>query len=77
MKADDIHEEGESEVLTLDEAAKRLKTSYSTVYRLVVCGELEAFRLRNAWRTSTLACDRFVKRQFEEQAIACKSIEVE
>ena len=63
------------EIITLNEAAELLCVSYSTVLRLVRDGELAAFRLRNAWRTSDAACRRFVRRQFEEQAIACKSIE--
>ena len=59
---------GNGKILTLAEAAKYMHTSYSTVYRLAVDGELSAFRLRNAWRTSTAACDAFIKRQFDEQA---------
>ena len=59
---------GNGKILTLAEAAKYMHTSYSTVYRLVSDGELPAFRLRNAWRTSTAACDAYSKRQFEEQA---------
>ena len=42
------------------------------MYRLVVDGELDAFRLRNAWRTSTAACEAYVNRQFAEQAMSCK-----
>lgn len=45
--------------------------------RLVVNGELKAFRLRNSWRTSTAACDEYIKRQFEEQAVICKSTDEE
>ena len=37
-----------AKVITLAEAAEFLHTSYSTVYRLVVDGGLDAFRLRNA-----------------------------
>ena len=59
---------GSAKILTLAEAAKYMHTSYSTVYRLVSDGELSAFRLRNAWRTSTAACDAFIRHQFEEQA---------
>lgn len=61
-----------AKVITLAEAAEFLHTSYSTVYRLVVDGELDAFRLRNAWRTSTAACEAYVNRQFAEQAMSCK-----
>lgn len=67
----------DAQIMTLADAAEYLHTSYSTVYRLVVEGELDAFRLRNAWRTSTAACEEYVRRQFAEQAVACKSSGVE
>lgn len=60
-------------IMTLDEAAEYLKISYSTVYRLVIDGELKAFRIRNAWRTSTGACHEFVTKRFEEQSVICQS----
>lgn len=55
-------------VLTLDEAAERLNTSYSTVYRMVTSGELAGFRMCKAWRTSTGAVDAYLRREFAEQA---------
>jgi|GEM_PF-1311148 len=63
----------DGKIMTLDEAAEFLNTSYSTVYRLVVDGELRAFRIRNSWRTSTSACQEFVSRRFEEQSVICRS----
>lgn len=63
----------DAQIMTLADAAEYLHTSYSTVYRLVAEGELNAFRLRNAWRTSSAACEEYVRRQFAEQAVACKS----
>ena len=57
----------EGRVLTLYEAASRLKTSYNTVYRLVCDGELPAFRLRSSWRTSDVACDEYVNKLMREQ----------
>ena len=36
----------DARILTLAEAVESLHTSYSTVYRLVTDGELDAFRLR-------------------------------
>jgi len=65
--------EDDGKIMTLDEAAEYLKTSYSTVYRLVVDGELRAFRIRNAWRTSTGACNEFVSKRFEEQSVICRA----
>lgn len=62
-------------ILTLAEAAEYLHTSYSTVYRLVTSGELDAFRLRNSWRTSTSACEEYVNRRFAEHAVACRPVD--
>ena len=75
MKEKDRRREGPapSRILTLAEAAEILHTSYSTVYRLVTAGELDAFRLRNSWRTSTAACDDYVSRQFAVNAISTRS----
>ena len=64
---------GAAKIMTLAEAAEFLHTSYSTVYRLVIDGELRAFRIRNSWRTSTDACQEFVNRRFEEQSVICRS----
>ncbi|MDD7187761.1 MAG: excisionase family DNA-binding protein [Collinsella sp.] len=63
----------EGEIITLSQAGKILNASYATVRRLVVAGELKGFRLRNSWRTSTTACEEYIKRQFDEQAVICRS----
>lgn len=63
----------EARVITLGEAAEIINCSYSTVLRLVRDGELKAFRVRGAWRTSTRACREFVERGFEEQRISAQS----
>ncbi len=65
----------EGEIFTLAQAAEYLNSSLSTVLRLVNSGELRAFRIRKAWRTSSGACDEFVKRQFADQAVICKSVD--
>ena len=65
----------EGEILTLAQAAEDLNASLPTVLRLVNSGELRAFRIRKAWRTSSGACDEFVKRQFADQAVICKSVD--
>lgn len=67
-----IQTRAEGKIMTLAEAADFLNTSYSTVYRLVTEGALDAFRLRNNWRTSTKACEDFVRRQFAQQAVASR-----
>lgn len=67
----------EGRIISLPEAARMLGTSYPTVHRLVNAGELKAFRIRNSWRTSTAACEEFVRRRFEEQAKICQSVEVD
>lgn len=65
----------EGEIFTLAQAAEYLNASLSTVLRLVNSGEPRAFRIRKAWRTSSGACDEFVKRQFADQAVVCKSVD--
>ena len=64
----------EGEIITLSQAGKILNASYATVRRLAVAAdELKGFRLRNSWRTSTTACEEYIKRQFDEQAVICRS----
>lgn len=67
----------EGRIISLYEAADILGTSYPTAMRLAKSGELKAFRIRKTWRTSESACGEFVRSQFEIQALACQSIEVE
>mgnify|MGYP000989117127 CR=1 FL=1 len=43
-------------IITLQEAAEILSVSYST-----------AFRIRNSWRTSTVACAQYIDRQMRVQ----------
>ena len=66
---------GEGRIITLMEAAKLLGTSYPTAHRMACSGELKAFRLRNSWRTSTAACEEYVRRGFAEQARTCRPAE--
>ena len=54
-------------VITLGDAAKLLCCSYSTVLRLANDGELRAFRVRGAWRTTNYACEEFIRRSFGSQ----------
>lgn len=70
---DKRNETSEGEIITLSQAGEILNASYATVRRLVVAGELKGFRLRNSWRTSTTACEEYIKRQFDEQAVICRS----
>lgn len=65
----------EGKIFILAQAAEYLNASLSTVLRLVNSGELRAFRIRKAWRTSSGACDEFVKQQFADQAVICKSVD--
>ena len=60
-------------VITLNEASRILSVSYNTTLRLVQSGELKAFRIRNAWRTSTTACENYIRNQFLIQASECRS----
>lgn len=68
---------GEGRIISLVEAAEIIGTSYPTAVRLAKSGELKAFRIRKCWRTSELACAQYVSEQFEIQALACQSVEVE
>ena len=60
-------------IITLMEAARLLGTSYPTAHRMACSGELKAFRLRNAWRTNTAACEEYVERAFAEQERVCRA----
>ena len=55
-------------IISLMEAANIIGTSYPTAVRLAKSGELRAFRVRNSWRTSDVACEEFISRQFRLQA---------
>lgn len=68
---------GEARIISLMDAAKILGTSYPTVLRLARSGELKAFKIRRIWRTSTVACDEYIRRGFAEQALMCQSVEEE
>ena len=48
----------ESRTITAKEAAILLGVSQSTIYRMFNSGELVSFKVRNARRTSTAACER-------------------
>ena len=54
-------------IITLQEAAEILSVSYSTAFRLAESGGLKAFRIRNSWRTSTVACAQYIARQMRVQ----------
>ena len=59
-------------VITLNETSRILSVSYNTTLSLVQSGELNAFRIRNSWRTSTAACESYISEQFRIQATECK-----
>ncbi|MBQ9068317.1 MAG: excisionase family DNA-binding protein [Eggerthellaceae bacterium] len=78
MEIDDkiqLKKNAEGKVITLHEAAELLHTSNSTLYRLVIDGELPAISLRNSWRSSDKAFEGYVEKLFAEQAATCKSQE--
>lgn len=59
--------------LTLDEAARMLRTSKRTVWQLIRSGKLRGFRLargkgRGVWRTTIDAIEEFVADQVREAA---------
>jgi excisionase family DNA binding protein len=67
MNTFDQSTKDDARIISLKEAADYLGVSYSTVRRLVLSGELRAFRVRNSiWRTSTAECDRYVEEGMRE-----------
>lgn len=64
---------GEARIISLAEAAKLLGVSYPTTVRLATEGELKVFRVRKAWRTSTMACEEYVRERFRAQEAACRA----
>lgn len=64
---------GEARIISLAEAAELLGVSYPTTVRLATDGELKAFRIRKAWRTSTAACEEYVDERFRAQEAACRA----
>ena len=58
----------DARIISLKEAADYLGVSYSTVRRLVLSGELRAFRVRNSiWRTGTAVCRQYLAQQMSRQ----------
>jgi len=49
------------EWLSLQEVAKLFRVSYMTVYRAVMCGELDAVMVRGVWRVSRDALRRYLQ----------------
>ena len=66
-----------TEVIDLAEASKKMHCSYSTTLRLAKNGDLEAFRIRGAWRTTVAACDKYIERAFAEQRLVVQSLVVD
>ena len=59
-------------LISLAEAADILSVSYPTAVRLVKSGELKAFKIRRAWRTSTAICEEYIRDRFRAQELACQ-----
>ena len=59
-------------LISLAEAADILSISYPTAVRLVKSGELKAFKIRRAWRTSTGICEEFIRDGLRAQELACQ-----
>jgi len=52
----------QTEYLTIDEAAKRLKLAKITIYRMARRGELPAIKLGKAWRISSKRLDELFEK---------------
>ncbi|MBQ9043193.1 MAG: helix-turn-helix domain-containing protein [Eggerthellaceae bacterium] len=64
--------EGQPRLITLAEAAEILCVSYQTAARLARDGELKAFKVRRAWRTSTAICEEYIRERFRIQELECQ-----
>ncbi len=53
----------QEEFLTIEEAAKRLKISSMTVYRMARKGELPAIKIGKVWRISNLKLTQLFDKQ--------------
>lgn len=49
------------EILTIEECAKYLKTSLSTLYKLAQKGEIPAFKLSGQWRFKKDLIDKWIE----------------
>lgn len=72
-KAEQAAQSRQGRIISLKEAADILGTSYPTAVRMASSGELKAFRIRKTWRTSDIACEEFISRQFKLQAARSRS----
>lgn len=62
----------ESRAISAKEAAVLLGVSQSTIYRMFNSGELISFKVRNARRTSTAACEEYIRKQQAREATLCR-----
>lgn len=58
----------ESLLLTVDEAANRLRLGRSVTYRLVMSGELASVKIGGSRRVPVKALEEFINRQMAEQS---------
>ena len=52
------------QILTINEMAKYLKISPSSVYKLARSGEIPAFKVLNKWRFEISAIDELIRKQY-------------
>lgn len=67
-----LKEENFGRAISPKEAAAMLGVSLSTVNRLFRSGELPSFKIRNVRRTSTTACEEYMRKQQAREAMRCK-----
>ena len=60
-----------SEIMTIEECAKYLKTSLSTLYKLAQEGKIPAFKLSGQWRFKKNLIDKWM----EEESFKRNSLE--
>jgi excisionase family DNA binding protein len=55
-------------LLTQDEVCERLKINRRTFYRMIVRGELKAFKIGTGWRVKQSALENYLEQQEEKES---------
>jgi len=63
-----------SEIMTIEECAKYLKTSLSTLYKLAQEGKMPAFKLSGQWRFKKDLIDEWIRQESTNKILKQKKI---
>ena len=59
----------DSEIMTIEECAKYLKTSLSTLYKLAQEGRIPVFKLSGQWRFKKDIIDEWIRRESTQKIL--------